>query len=70
VGSIPRVWERELSRLVGKRRRAERSRAGKRRDGRELAGLARRGVNGGAHARRMSVADVAVNGGARAGFGV
>jgi hypothetical protein len=48
AGSIPRVWERELDRLVGKRRQAERSRAGKRRDGRGLAGVARGGVNGGA----------------------
>jgi hypothetical protein len=38
AGSIPRVWERELGRSVGKRRRAERSRVGKRRDGRGLAG--------------------------------
>jgi hypothetical protein len=40
AGTIPRVWERELGYLVGKKKRAERSRAGKRRDGRGLAGAA------------------------------
>lgn len=38
VGLILRVWERELGRLVGKRRQAERDWEGKRRDGRGLTG--------------------------------
>jgi hypothetical protein len=58
AGSIPRVWERELGRLVGKWRRAERSRVGKRRDGRGLAGAARGGVNGRAWAREWQRAEV------------
>jgi hypothetical protein len=41
------VWEKKLGRMVGKRRRAERSRTERRRDGRELAGVACGGVNGG-----------------------
>jgi hypothetical protein len=45
ASSIPMVWEKKLGRLVGKRRRAERSWTGRRRDGRGLAGVARRGVN-------------------------
>jgi hypothetical protein len=45
--SIPMVWEKKLGRMVGKRRRAERSRTERRRDGRELAGVACGGVNGG-----------------------
>lgn len=57
AGSIPRVWERELGRLVGKRRRAERRRVGKRRDGRGLAGATCGGVNGRAWAREWQRAE-------------